>query len=267
MSTGVIIILIVVAVALVAAVAARLVMARGAGGGRGLKRRFGPEYDRAVARHDGDSKAAERELEERVRRHGSLREQPLDPAARERYAVRWTAIQERFVDSPRDAVVEADRLLAEVAGARGFPDGGRYEEQLSALSVHHAHQVNGYRRVHLAAHSNGAATGRGGDTEELREGLVEARALFEALTASTTASTTAPTAASARDGRARIRKAHAGDAGDANGTGIADGAAGTEAPAAGRTAGAPRTARTDDSARGGRSRLPWALNRHDAKGS
>jgi hypothetical protein len=249
MSTGVIIILIVVAVALVAAVAARLVMARGAGGGTGLKRRFGPEYDRAVARHDGDSKAAERELEERVRRHGALREQPLDPAARERYAVRWTAIQEQFVDSPRDAVVEADRLLAEVAGARGFPDGGRYEEQLSALSVHHAHHVNGYRRVHLAAHSNGAAaTGRGGDTEELREALVEARALFEALTTSTTApiaaSTTAPTTASARDGRARLGKADG------------SGAAGT-----------PRTARTDDSPRGGRSHLPWALNRRDAKGS
>ncbi|MFF3482242.1 hypothetical protein ACFYXC_03065 [Streptomyces sp. NPDC002701] len=193
MSTGVIIVLIVIVVALVAAVIARQVMARGAGGGRSLKRRFGPEYERAVARHDGDTKAAERELEERVQRHGSLREQPLDPAARERYAVRWTAIQEQFVDSPRDAVVEADRLLAEVAGARGFPGGDRYEEQLSALSVHHAHHVNGYRRVHLAAHANGAAGGRA-DTEELREALVEARALFEDLTSS------------ARDDRARLRK-------------------------------------------------------------
>ncbi|BCL30955.1 hypothetical protein ACFFS2_03185 [Streptomyces aurantiacus] len=241
MSTGVIIILIVVAVALVAAVAARLVMARGAGGGRGLKRRFGPEYDRAVARHDGDSKAAERELEERVRRHGSLREQPLDPAARERYAVRWTAIQEQFVDSPRDAVVEADRLLAEVAGARGFPDGGRYEEQLSALSVHHAHHVNGYRRVHLAAHSNGAATGRGGDTEQLREALVEARALFEDLTTSaTTPATTPATVPTAASTTASARTTRTDPA---------------------------RTARTDDSSRGGRSHLPWALNRRDAKGS
>ncbi|MDQ1038934.1 hypothetical protein QFZ75_005350 [Streptomyces sp. V3I8] len=192
MSTGVIIVLIVIAVALVAAVIARQVMARGAGGGRGLKRRFGPEYDRAVARHDGDTKAAERELEERVQRHGSLREQPLDPTARERYVVRWTAVQEQFVDSPRDAVVEADRLLAEVAGARGFPGNDHYEEQLSALSVHHAHHVNGYRRVHLAAHANGAA-GRL-DTEELREALVEARGLFENLTTS------------ARDDKARLRK-------------------------------------------------------------
>ncbi|WP_221357583.1 hypothetical protein [Streptomyces beigongshangae] len=193
MSTGVIIVLIVIAVALVAVVIARFLRARGSGGGQSLKRRFGPEYDRAVARHDGDTKAAERELEERVERHGSLREQPLDPAARERYAVRWTAVQEQFVDSPRDAVVEADRLLAEVAGARGYPAGDHYEEQLSALSVHHAHHVNGYRRVHLAAHSNVGATGHA-DTEELRESLVEARALFENLTDS------------ARDGRARMRK-------------------------------------------------------------
>ncbi|MFS8201594.1 hypothetical protein ACLVWQ_23225 [Streptomyces sp. CWNU-52B] len=232
MSTGVIIVLIVVAVALVAVVAARLVTARGAGGGRGLKRRFGPEYDRVVARHDGDTQAAERELEERVKQHGSLREQPLDPAARERYAVRWTAIQEQFVDSPRDAVVEADRLVSEVAGARGFPDGDRYEEQLAALSVHHAHHVNGYRRVHLAAHPNAAGADRA-DTEELREALVEARALFETLT-SASASAATPASASAR-------KTDAG--------------------------GAATTTRTDDDSARGRSHLPWALNRRDAKGS
>ncbi|WP_328496628.1 hypothetical protein OHS59_30935 [Streptomyces sp. NBC_00414] len=231
MSTGVIIVLIVIVVALVAAVIARLVMARGAGGGQSLKRRFGPEYDRALARHDGDSKAAERELEERVQQHGSLREQPLDPTARERYAVRWTAIQEQFVDSPRDAVVEADRLLAEVAGARGFPAGDRYEEQLSALSVHHAHHVNGYRRVHLAAHPNGAGADRA-DTEELRESLVEARALFEALTTADR---------HARDDKAQLRKADRG-----------------EEEAAGTT-------RTDSSR--GRSHAPWALNRRHVKGS
>jgi len=32
------------------------------GGGHGLKGRFGPEYDRTVADHDGDTKAAEQEL-------------------------------------------------------------------------------------------------------------------------------------------------------------------------------------------------------------
>ncbi|WP_395571605.1 hypothetical protein [Streptomyces sp. BK79] len=182
MSTGVIIALIVI-VAVVLVVAAVLALrARGPRHGGSLKRRFGPEYDRAVARHDGDTKAAERELAERVERHGALRERPLEPAERERYEARWTAVQERFVDSPREAVGEADRLIAELAGVRGFPDGGQYEEQLAALSVHHAHHIDGYRRVHRVTHARAdGAQDAGAGTEEMRESLVAARALFEDL--------------------------------------------------------------------------------------
>ncbi|MEU9519775.1 hypothetical protein [Streptomyces sp. NPDC048224] len=182
MSTGVIIALIVI-VAVVLVVAAVLALrARGPQHGGSLKRRFGPEYDLAVARHDGDTKAAERELAERVRRHGSLHTRPLEPAERERFEARWTAAQERFVDSPREAVGEADRLIAELAGARGFPGGEQYEEQLTALSVHHAHHVEGYRRVHRVTHSRvDDARDGGADTEHMRESMVEARALFEAL--------------------------------------------------------------------------------------
>ncbi|MEU4032840.1 hypothetical protein [Streptomyces collinus] len=183
MSTGMIIAVIVI-VAVVVLVAAILTLrARGRHGGPDLKRRFGPEYERTVARHDGDTQAAERELAERVERHGGLRERPLEPAERERYADRWTAVQERFVDAPREAVAEADRLLAEIAGVRGYPDGGRYEEQLAALSVHHADHVDGYRRVHRVAQDGAAAgaTGSGAGTEELRTALVDARALFDDL--------------------------------------------------------------------------------------
>ncbi|MEU7052951.1 polyketide synthase dehydratase domain-containing protein, partial [Streptomyces eurythermus] len=149
MSTWLIILLIVIA-AVVVLGAAGLVARRSRGrrGGTSLKRRFGPEYERAVALHDGDTKAAERELGERLERHGDLRERPLDGAERQRYADLWTAVQERFVDSPKEAVAEADRLLARLAGARGYPDGGRYEEQVDALSVHHADHVDGYRRLH-----------------------------------------------------------------------------------------------------------------------
>ncbi|MFE5400840.1 hypothetical protein ACFQ9Z_05455 [Streptomyces sp. NPDC056580] len=182
MSTGVIIALIVIVAALVLA-AALILRGRGRRGGPDLKRRFGPEYQRTVARHDGDTKAAERELAERLERHGKLRERPLEPAERERYTVRWTAVQERFVEAPREAVAEADRLLAELAGVRGYPDGGRYEEQLAALSVHHADHVEGYRRVHRVART-GAEDGTGASgagTEELRTALMDARALFDDL--------------------------------------------------------------------------------------
>lgn len=182
MSTGLIIALIVIVAVVVAAAAVLTLRARGPRHGASLKRRFGPEYDRALTRHDGDAKAAERELAERVERHGDLRERPLEPGERERYEARWTAAQERFVDAPRDAVAEADRLIAELAGARGFPADGHYEDQLAALSVHHAHHVEGYRRVHRVAQAraNGARDG-GAGTEEMREAMVEARALFDEL--------------------------------------------------------------------------------------
>lgn len=188
MSTGVIIALIVAVAVVVVAVAAVLAArARGAHGAGGLKRRFGPEYDRAVDRHDGDVKAAERELGALVERHGGLRERPLEPAERERYEARWTAAQEHFVDSPREAVAEADHLLAEVAGARGFPDGAQYEEQLAALTVHHAHHVQGYRSVHRAALvTPGGSPDADADapgTEDMRAALLEARALFDDLLA------------------------------------------------------------------------------------
>ncbi|MBL1104702.1 hypothetical protein JK361_08850 [Streptomyces sp. 5-8] len=182
MSTGLIILLIVIAAVVVLGAATLFLRSRGRHGG-GLKRRFGPEYERTVAMHDGDTKAAERELTERVERHGDLHERPLDGAERQRYADRWTAVQERFVDSPREAVAEADRLLGEVAAVRGYPDGGRYDEQLAALSVHHADHVDGYRQVHrVATGADGGAGEDGTRTEEMRSALLGARALFDDLT-------------------------------------------------------------------------------------
>ncbi|WP_274557866.1 hypothetical protein [Streptomyces spiramyceticus] len=174
MSTVWIIALIAVVVLVVAAAAVIVFRQRRGGGGHGLKRRFGPEYDRVVARHDGDTKAAERELSERVERHGSLEPRPLTPETREQYVAHWAGIQEEFVDSPQRAVAEADRLLARLAADRGFPDGSQYDEQVAALSVHHPEHVGGYREVHLAAHGEGS-------TEQMRAAMIEARELFEDL--------------------------------------------------------------------------------------
>ncbi|KPI12507.1 hypothetical protein OK074_8933 [Actinobacteria bacterium OK074] len=189
MSTVVIIVLIVIGGVLLCALAAiagtNILPRRGSGAreGRELKRRFGPEYDRAVAHHDGDAKAAERDLAERVKRHGPLHERPLEQETRDRYEARWAAAQAGFVDSPREAVTAVDRLVAELAHDRGFPDGGQYEEQLAALSVHHAHRVHGYRRLHGAARAAAAngAPSNGDGTEDMRQALLAARALFEEL--------------------------------------------------------------------------------------
>lgn len=193
MSTVLIVIgLIVVFVIIVALV---LYFGPGTSGGRGgLKRRFGPEYDRVVAQHQGDTKAAENELKQRVDRHGDLRPRPLTAEQRESYVARWGGLQERFVDAPRDAVGQAERLLAALAADRGFPaadSAQSNEEQVEALSVHHPHQVDGYRRMRLFAardtradvegEPSGGAEHGGESTEELRTVMVEARQLFEQL--------------------------------------------------------------------------------------
>ncbi|MFJ2212618.1 hypothetical protein ACIQVO_17185 [Streptomyces sp. NPDC101062] len=176
MSTVLIVVALIVGFA--AVVAAVLFTGPGKPSGRGgLKRRFGPEYDRVLARHDGDSKAAERELGERVERHGRLRHEPLPDEKREQYVAEWAALQERFVDAPQEAVARAERLVAKLAQERGYPEGTRYDDQVDALSVHHAHAIDGYRRVHHAASDEG----RGASTEEMREAMVGARELFERL--------------------------------------------------------------------------------------
>jgi hypothetical protein len=142
--------------------------------GRRLRRRFGPEYDRAVADHPS-REAAERALLAREQRHSELNIRPLEPAAREHYRAEWTAIQERFVDDPRAAAAEADRLITSIMTEQGYPDEG-YEQRVADLSVGHSRAVHHYRR----AHEIGSRAARdGASTEDLRQALVHYRAIFD----------------------------------------------------------------------------------------
>ncbi|MFD7504707.1 hypothetical protein [Streptomyces sp. NPDC059850] len=177
MSTGAIIIVVAAAVVLATVLAAGIVRARGGGRKNALRRHFGPEYDLNVAEHAGDTKAAERELGDRLRRYRDLKTEPLPGELRERYLAEWVGTQEQFIESPEHAVAGADQLLARLARDRGYPS-DRYEEQVAALSVHHADCVQGYRQLHVAAAR--AREGRA-DTEELREAVVHARPFFEEL--------------------------------------------------------------------------------------
>jgi hypothetical protein len=170
MSTGAIIAL-VVAVAVVAAIA--VAATTYGSSGPGLKRRFGPEYERALAQHNGDGRAARRELTERVKRYGGLRPRPLSSEAHERYAARWQAAQARFVDDPVEALGAADALIAEVAVEAGYPAADS-PEHMDALSVHHPRRIQAYRDTHAAPASQL-------DTEGRRRALVAARGLFEEL--------------------------------------------------------------------------------------
>src|SRR5215472_18899486 len=118
MSAGAIV-AIIVAVVVVALVIGALTMARR----RKLKQRFGPEYDR-VAGEMRSRRKADAELAERERRVRGLDIRPLDETTRVRYAGEWTAIQERFVDQPQEAVTQAGILVTAVMKDRGYPTEG-----------------------------------------------------------------------------------------------------------------------------------------------
>ena len=168
MSTGAIIgiIIAVIVVAAVAVVAsAQLRRAR-------MRRQFGPEYDR-LAKEIGARKA-DAELTARQRRVEALDIHPVSAEQQARYSGDWAVVQERFVDTPAEAVTAAHTLIWAVMRDRGYPADDR-NASIEALSVYHAHSLEGYRQTQdLQTES---AT-----TEQLREALIRSRALFEDLT-------------------------------------------------------------------------------------
>jgi hypothetical protein len=141
-----------------------------------LRARFGPEYDQVL--HSARTPAeAERELQERQSRVDSFSIKSLSREESDHFAATWRSVQAQFVDEPRSAVINADRLIGQVMHARGYPveDPGR---RLDDLSVDHAHVLNHYRagREIVARHEKGLAT-----TEDLRQAMVHFRALFDEL--------------------------------------------------------------------------------------
>jgi hypothetical protein len=143
---------------------------------RQLQEGFGPEYDRAVAEAPS-KREAEADLLERKKRHEQLDLRPLAEENRRRYAREWDAVQARFVDNPAAAIGDADDLIQQVMRDRGYPVDD-FEQRADDLSVEHAGVVEHYRAGHAIArsHARGEAS-----TEDLRQGLVHYRALFDDL--------------------------------------------------------------------------------------
>lgn len=168
-----------VAIVVVAALVVLAVIAAGLRSrrSRGLKERFGPEYDRVAA--DAPSRReAESELRDRERRHEEFDIRPLDPQSRDRYRGRWQEVQAEFVDDPNAALGHADALIQEVMRERGYPVDD-FDTRASDLSVDHPQVVEHYRAGHgiAVAHERGNA-----GTEELRKAIQHYRALFDELT-------------------------------------------------------------------------------------
>jgi ABC-type nickel/cobalt efflux system permease component RcnA len=148
---------------------------------RRLKQRFGPEYDRTIARASGDRGRAESALGERVSRHDELELRPLSSAARETYRQEWEQVQAQFVDQPGTAVERAQSLLDEVMTQRGYPAGEDFEERVDLVSVDHPDVVEQYRLAHRLHRESGDTGDPALSTEERRQALVHYRALFADL--------------------------------------------------------------------------------------
>ena len=143
---------------------------------RELRSRFGPEYGRAV-RAEGDARAAEKVLHQREQRVARLKIIPLNQEERSRFADKWEHEQAHFVDQPREAVEAADRLVAEVMRARGYPVSD-FEQRVADVSVDHPVVVENYRVAHdIAVRDSQEPL----STEELRNAMIHYRALFSDL--------------------------------------------------------------------------------------
>ncbi|HEX4079278.1 MAG TPA: hypothetical protein VHX61_10465 [Rhizomicrobium sp.] len=142
-----------------------------------LQRRFGPEYDRAVAAH-GSERKAEAALENRQKRVESLPLRDLAPGERERFLERWKSVQLAFVDSPRGALTEADDVVSAAMQARGYPVAD-FEQRAADISVDHPRVTENYRAAH--AIEARLAAGQATTTEDMRTAMIHYRALFDEL--------------------------------------------------------------------------------------
>ena len=163
------------AVVIIAIILVAVMASRRAASAR-LAQRFGPEYEKTI-RERGDRTEAERELAAREKRVKQFHIEELPAGARSRYTEEWRTVQTRFVDEPKGAIDEADRLVNQVMRDRGYP-AGEFEQQAADLSPDHPRVLQNYRTAHeIAVRSEqGEAS-----TEDLRQAMVHYRAIFSDL--------------------------------------------------------------------------------------
>jgi hypothetical protein len=150
---------------------------------RELRETFGAEYELAVAR-EGDVRRGESDLIARRKRRDKLDIRPLSPSSRDEYSRTWEQTQARFVDDPADALRQADTLIIAVMRERGYPMDD-FEQRADDISVDHPDVVQHYRSAHdistrVDDHRD-ESTETSVSTEDMRQGFVHYRALFQQL--------------------------------------------------------------------------------------
>ncbi len=141
-----------------------------------LQERFGPEYDRTV-REIGDQRRAEEELEARLDHVKALEIRPLSTEETDRFTREWQFAQAEFVDEPLAALQKANQLIKEVMSIKGYPVDD-FEQRAADISVDYPNLVIDYRELRAIATKG---VDEDVTTEEMRQAMVHARALFENL--------------------------------------------------------------------------------------
>lgn len=141
-----------------------------------LRRQFGPEYERTRQDREG-RRAAESDLRNRQKQRSKLDIHDLSEPARVRYAEQWRELQERFIDQPASAVLEADALVRQVMNEEGYPIDD-FDQQADLVSVDHPRVVENYRIAHTVCERTQAQQA---STEDMRTALLSFRSLFDEL--------------------------------------------------------------------------------------
>lgn len=144
--------------------------------GRRLRKRFGPEYERELTRHD-DRDAAHDELERRIAHHDEFELRELSEQERADYLRRWLSVQRTFTEHPNTALREADELLTAVFVDLGYPS-ERFEDRAADLSVEHADVTRDYREARAVVEDVRRGTA---GTEEIRRAMLQYRGVFQRI--------------------------------------------------------------------------------------
>jgi len=134
------------------------------------------EDERGV-RLDGAPGRGEKVPEERERRVSRVKLRAVPDAERKGYLHQWAVVQRQFVNDPRGAVNEADRLVTDVMAARGCPM-SEFMQRADDISVDYPHMVGNYRAAHEVVVRNGKGQS---STEDLRRAMVHFHSLFDEL--------------------------------------------------------------------------------------
>lgn len=178
MQSSEILILVLIGIVLVAAIAIWFAMRQRRT--HALRDRFGDEYDRTLHEH-GRRSAAEEALEKREERVAELDIRPLTPANKAQFIHEWQDVKADFVDSPVEAALHADRLLAKIMQVRGYPMAD-FDRRYEDLTVDHREVAVHYRAGHEIAERQGRGEAT---TEDLRQAMQHYEALFDDLVSDT----------------------------------------------------------------------------------